>query len=172
MLRLATRAGALWLGGAVMVFTPLAAAQSTSPDFKRMILKYGKQSVQATVGQYCIPTADGKGQCETATYPLKTTGRITVRQHGRVTLLLGAPAGYITWRAARITGSKKNPESITATGEATVVGRSKKRWTVQLPKNLRTSSDLLGFNVVYPSGFSAFEVGVKVLKAKKSSSSH
>ena len=136
------------------------AQADTAPDFTRLIVKVGKRSVQATLGTHCVPTADGKGQCDTAAYPLKTTGSVTLSRGGEVTLLFGAPAGYVSWRAARIDGTGK--EVPVATGEAKVVTKTKKRWRITLPKNLRRSTKLLGFSVNYPNAFASFEVGATV----------
>jgi hypothetical protein len=137
----------------------LAGAAETSPDFTRLIVKVGARSVQATLGTHCVP-ADGKGNCTDAHYPLKTTGKVTISRGGQVTLLIGAPAGYVAWRAARVDG--KGEEIITAKGEAKPITKTKKRWRLKLPKSLRRSTKLLGFSVTYPNAFAAFEVGASV----------
>lgn len=139
---------------------PLAGAAENPPDFTRLIVKVGSRSVQATLGTHCVPTADGSGGCTEATYPLQTTGRVTIRRDGEVTLLSGAPAGYVAWRAARIDG--RGEEVIVAKGEARSITKTKKRWRIKLPKNLRRSTKLLGFSVTYPNAFAGFEVGATV----------
>jgi len=146
--------------GCVLAAGPLARAADKPPDFTRMIVKVGKKSVQATLGTNCVPSADGQGSCTEASYPLKTTGKVTVKRGQQVTLLFGAPAGYVSWRAARL--SAKGEEVITAKGEAKAVTKTKKRWRLTLPKNLSRSTKLLGFSVVYPNAYASFEVGAAV----------
>ena len=136
------------------------AVAQAPPDYSVMVVKHGKQSVQATLGTACQPTADGGQQCTEATYPLKTTGSLKLTRGGEVTLLLKAPAGYVRWRAARIDG--RGQEQLVAYGEAKVVTKTKKRWRVKLPTNLKRSTKLLGFDVVFPSAYSSFEVGASV----------
>jgi hypothetical protein len=151
------------IAAAMALGVPLASAQSTGPDFTTLIVKYGKKSVQATLGSHCVPTPDGKGSCVQADYPLQTTGTVTVSRRGKVTLLLTAPATYIRWRAARpVPGDTKNPERIYATGEAFAVTKTKKRWRLTLPGDLRRSATLMGFDVLYSQAYSSFEVGINV----------
>jgi hypothetical protein len=144
----------------VLAAGPLARAADKPPDFTRMIVKVGKKSVQATLGTHCVPTADGGGSCSEADYPLKTTGKVTIKARQHITLLFGAPAGDVSWRAARVTS--KGVEVITAKGEARPVTKTKKRWRLTLPKSMRKSTKLLGFNVNYPNAFASFEVGASV----------
>lgn len=148
-------AGALLGAGAVA-----PAAAQAPPDYAVMVVKVGKQSVQATQGTSCQPAPDGTQSCTESTYPLKTTGVLTLTRGGEATLLLKAAAGYVRWRAARIDGTGQ--EQLVAYGEAKVVTKTKKRWRVRLPKDLRRSTRLLGFDVVYPNAYSSFEVGAKV----------
>jgi hypothetical protein len=136
------------------------AVAQAPPDYTVMVVKHGKQAVQATLGTSCQPTATGGSQCNEATYPLQGTGAVRVSRGGTVTLLFRAPAGYVRWRAARIDGAGQ--EQLTAYGEAKVVTKTKKRWKIVLPKNLRASTKLLGFDVVYPNAYSSFEVGATV----------
>lgn len=130
------------------------------PDYKTMIVKARRQSVQATLGTHCVPTADGNGDCSEATYPLKTTGVLKVHRGDSVTLLFAAAVGDVRWRAARIDG--RGEEQLTATGIAKVVTKTKKRWKISIPKNLRRSSKLLGFDVRSPNAYASFEVGLVV----------
>lgn len=142
---------------------PIAGAQETKPpDYSRMVVKAGKKSAEATLGSYCHPDANGSGTCGDAVFPLKTTGTVKIRANGEITLLLGAVAQNVVWRAARING--KNEEVIVAKGSARAVTKSYKRWRFKLPKRLSKSTDLLGFAVQYPYAFSSFEVGAKVVK--------
>jgi len=153
-----------------VAFTLAAAAPAAAPlpDFTRMIVKVGNKSVQATVGTRCVPDARGKGACTDAVYPLKTTGSVTLRPGGEAELLLGAAAGDISWRAARIDGAGKEKilrfGGTPVTGEAKRVTKTGKRWRITLPKTLSRSTDLLGFSVVYPNANAAFEVGAKVIR--------
>lgn len=149
----------LALGAAAGIAAPLAFAAST-PDYTKLIVKSGKKSVQATLGTHCVPTPDGAGSCGESTYPLKTTGTVTVSRGSEVTLLFAAPVGDVRWRAARINSAGQ--EVATATGVAKLVTKTKKRWRVTLPKNLKRSSKLLGFDVQSPNAYASFEVGLKV----------
>jgi hypothetical protein len=134
-----------------------------------MVLVAGKKSVQATLGANCRPNPDGTpgGPCVDSKYPLKTSGNVTLHGGDTVTLLLGAPAGYVGWRAARIDGAGK--EQITAVGEGKPATKTQKRWRLILPQKLSTRTKLLGFDVYYRNAYSSFEVGsiVKRAPAKK-----
>lgn len=142
--------------------TALAAgAAKRPPDYSKLIVRVGKQSVEATLGAYCHPTADGSGRCADAKFPLKTTGTVKIARNGTVELLFGANASYVQWRAARIDG--RGQERILAHGHALSASRkSFKRWRFKLPKKLARSTDLLGFSVNYPYAYSSFEVGAKL----------
>lgn len=140
---------------------PLAFAQSTFPDYKKLIARYGKKSIQATVGTYCVPKPDGTGDCQSAeSYPLKTKGRLTVSRGGTITLLFGAPAGDVMWRAARL--SKTGREVGTGYGRAVVVTKTGKRWKIKLPKDLRRSSTIIGIEAQSTNAYASFEFAVKV----------
>jgi hypothetical protein len=143
---------------------PVAVAQTPPPDYTVMIVKVGKQAVEATLGTYCHPQADGTGKCGQADYPLKGTGKVTLYQNGTVKLLLRAQASRVAWRAARIDGTGK--ERIVAVGEAKPLLKTHRQWQMKLPKNLSRTTDLLGWDVNYPYAYSSFEVGAKVRKAK------
>lgn len=151
----------LAVAASAAVAAPLAFAATTTPDYRKLIVQVGKQKVQATVGSYCIPDSSGTGRCVDATYPLKTTGKVTVKRGGSVTLLFGAPMGTVHWQTARISGGK---ERATADGPAKLATRTKKRWTFTLPKNVRTNSTVLRFLAVAPNAYATFEVGLKVTK--------
>lgn len=154
-----------FLASCALLGGPMAAAATKPPDYSRMVVKVGKKSAEATLGTYCHPDSDGSGRCEDATFPLKTTGRVSIRANGTVELLLGAGAAAISWRAARVDANGK--EVITALGDARSVTRTYKRWRFKLPKRLSKNSTLLGFNVNYPYAYSSFEVGAKVLRPKR-----
>jgi hypothetical protein len=149
---------------AAAIVTPLAFA-ATVNDYKKLILKSGKQSVQATVGFRCVPTPQGpdcpsEGQ---PTYPLKTTGTLKLKRGDEITLLFGAPVGNVTWWAARINGLGK--EAPTAHGAAKVISKKvKKRWRIILPKNLKTTTKILGIYAESPNAQASFEVGVQIRK--------
>lgn len=139
---------------------PVATAARKFPDYTKLIVKDGKKSVQAKLGDHCIPTPS-KIDCQGGSnYPLTTSPDITLRPNGTVELLFGAKAGYVAWRAARVDGH--GDEVIAASGEAKVVTRTKKRWRIVLPKNLSRSIKVLGLSVQYANGFSSFEVGARV----------
>lgn len=146
----------------------VAFAQDTLPDkppvkdYTVMIAKTKKsrQSVQAKQGSYCLPAADGSGgTCHTATFPLKDLPVIKVSKGEQVTLLFKIPVGYLTYRVARVSNGR---EVVQALGEAEQVTKTKKRFRVTLPKNLRKSATILGFYVEYVNSYSSFEVGLKV----------
>jgi hypothetical protein len=121
-----------------------------------------KQSVQAKQGSYCLPAADGNGgTCHTATFPLPDLPKITVSRGEKITLLFKVPVGYITWRTARV-NAKTGQEVAIANGEGEQVTKTKKRWRVTLPKNLRKSTTILGLFVQYANAYNSFEVGLKV----------
>ena len=148
--------------GCGLVVQAAVAQPAAAPDYRSMFVKAGKQSVQATLGAYCHPADGSAGNCSKGpSYPLKTTGKVTLKRGAGVTLLFRANAGNVTWRAARIDG--RGQEKITASGVAELVTRkSKRRWKIMLPKNVSVSSALLGFDVQYPNAYSSFEVGLKV----------
>ncbi|MCW3010883.1 MAG: hypothetical protein JWO90_1287 [Solirubrobacterales bacterium] len=150
-----TTAGALVGSGAM-------AQETATPDYRFMVLKASKQSVQATLGAYCHPNSTAAENCSVVPrYPLKTTGTLRLRRGTTVTMLFRADAGNVTWRAARIDG--RGREQLTATGVAKLVTtKSKRRWKLTLPKRLSRSTDLLGFDVQYPNAYSSFEVGLRV----------
>lgn len=137
-----------------------APAVAQAPEYGTMIVKHGKQSVQATLGTNCQPTATGGQECADAKYPLATTGRVTLTRGKEVKLLLKASAGYVRWRAARVTSAGE--EVLLTYGEANVVSKTKRQWRLTVPKDLRKSATILGFDVVYPSAYASFEVGAKV----------
>ncbi|MDQ3631705.1 MAG: hypothetical protein M3417_10645 [Actinomycetota bacterium] len=148
--------------GCGLVMQAAVAQPAAAPDYRVMFVKSGKQSVQATLGAYCHPADPDPANCSKGpSYPLKTTGRLTLKRGAKVTLLFRGNAGDVTWRAARIDG--RGQEKLTASGVAGLVTkRSKRRWQITLPKNVSLSSDLLGFDVQYPNAYSSFEVGLKV----------
>lgn len=143
------------------IVTPLAFAASVN-DYKKLITKVRKQSVQATVGFRCVPTPQGP-DCpnEQPKYPLKTTGTLKVKQGDEITLLFGAPVGNVTWWTARVNGLGK--EVPTAHGAAKVISKKvKKRWRIILPDNLKRSTKILGVFAESPNAQASFEVGVIV----------
>jgi len=121
-----------------------------------------KQSVQAKQGSYCLPAADGKGgTCRTVRSPQPDLPTITVRKGEQITLLFKVPVGYVTWKTARV--NSKNGIAVPVTGgEGEQVTRTKKRWRVTLPKNLRKSHTVLGLFVQYANAYNSFEVGLKL----------
>jgi len=146
---------------ATAIVAPLAFAQSV-PDYKTLITKVRKQSVEATLGARCVPTVQGP-DCPTTipSYPLKTTGKLKVKRGDEITLLFKAKVGDVTWRTARINGYGK--EVPTATGVAKLMNRkTKRRWRITLPKNLRKSSKILGIQALSPNARADFEVGLQV----------
>lgn len=142
------------------LFAGAPAVAQAPPEYGVLVVKHGKQSVQGTLGTNCQPTPEGGQQCAEATYPLQTTGKVTLTRGKEVQLLLKAPAGYVRWRAARVNGVGE--EVLIKFGEARVATKTKKRWKFTVPKDLRKSTTILGFDVVYPSAYASFEVGAKV----------
>jgi hypothetical protein len=144
-----------------------ALAQDTgeqpSPPFTVMIAKTTKsrQSVQAKQGSYCLPNATFTGGiCHTASFPLPDVPVVKVSRGEQITLLFKAPVGYVTWRTARL--DSRRTEVITGQGEGERVTRTKKRWRLTLPKNLRRSSTIVGVNVTYLNAYNSFEFGIAV----------
>jgi hypothetical protein len=144
------------------IVAPLAFAQAV-PDYRKLILKTGTQSVAATLGYRCIPTPEGN-DCPSTGQPVppyKTTGTLKVKAGDQITLLFGAPVGDVNWWTARVNGLGK--EALTAKGAAKIVSKKvKKRWRITLPKNLRKSSTILAVYAVSPNAQALFEVGLKV----------
>ncbi len=149
---------------AAAIVTPMAFAQSVN-DYKKLVLKIRKQSVQATLGFRCVPTPQGS-ECPPAEsqpkYPLKTTGTLKNLKPGdEITLLFGAPVGDVKWWTARIDG--RGDERPTASGLAKVISKkAKKRWRITLPKNLKKNSKILGVYAEAPNAQASFEVGITV----------
>lgn len=143
------------------VVQPYADVGPPDPAYTYMQVKSGKSGVPASSGTYCLPTKANPTvtTCHTATYPLPGVKRITVKRGATVKLILHAPAGYITWRAARVSAGK---ERVSVTGEAKVASSTKRSWTVTLPKKLSTKATILGFNVTYLNAYNTYEVGIKV----------
>jgi hypothetical protein len=147
----------------VAIAAPFAFAASV-PDYRKLILKIRTQSVQATLGFRCVPTPQG-ADCPTdpdaqPKYPLKTTGKLQVKRGDEITLLFGAPVGDVTWWTARVSGGK---EVATAQGVAKIISKKvKKRWRIELPKNLKRTSTILGVFAQSPNAQASFEVGLKV----------
>jgi len=149
--------------GITLGIAALAHAAEKAPDYRTLIVQSYKQKAPATLGYNCVPKADGSGgDCTDATYPLKFTNTVTIRPNGEVTVLLAAPASYLRWRTARIDG--KGEEQITGLGEAKRITKTAKRWRIRLPKRISRSTDLMGFDAVYPNAYSSFEIGVKIGK--------
>lgn len=145
-----------------LLFAPVAVAQQSPPDYTALFASYGKKTVQAKLGGYCHPTADGSGVCG-GEYTRDGMGTITVRRDADLTLLVRHPATSVEWQAMRIDG--RGDEQIVAHGSAKAVTRTLKRWKLRVPRNLTRSTDVLRFNVRYPYAFSSFGVLAKVLKA-------
>jgi hypothetical protein len=146
-----------------LVAGPLAGAATKPPDYAKLTVKLGKRRAAAMLGTYYHPTADGKVTSHIATYPLNPGSTVTIRRGGRVDLLLGANASYVTWRAVRIDSEGK--EKLTASGEARPAKRKAfKTWRVKLPRGLSRATTMLGFNVHYPYAFSDFEIRAKVAR--------
>lgn len=162
--------------GVLLVTAAVGHAQTTQtkpPDYRTLIVQSYKQKAPATLGYNCVPAADGTGgTCsELPKYPLDFKNTVTIRPGGEVTLLTAARASYVNWRAARIDG--RGEEVITAKGEAKAVTKTGKRWRIELPRRMHRSTDLLGFDVIYPNAYASFEIGAKIGKtvpAKKKTS--
>jgi hypothetical protein len=139
------------------------AGEQPSKPFTVMIVKTTKsrQSVQAKQGSYCLPNETFTGGiCHTATFPLPDVPKVRVSKGEQITLLFKVPVGYVTWRTARLSPTKT--EVITGTGEGERVTKTKKRWRLTLPKNLRKSSTIVGVNVTYVNAYNSFEFGITV----------
>lgn len=144
------------------IVQPAADVGPPEPAYNYMRVKSGKSSAQATSGSYCLPLkgAPTTQTCHTApVYPLPGLATVTAKRGASVTMTLQAPAGYVTWRAVRISGGK---ERVSASGEAHTVGTSKKTWRLTLPRNLSRKVTVLGFNVTYLNAYNTYEVGIKV----------
>jgi hypothetical protein len=144
----------------VSIAAPLALAAPVN-DYRKLIFKIRKQSVEGTLGFRCVPTPSGP-DCPTTqpAYPLKTTGRLQVKRGDEITLLFAAPVGDVTWWTARVSGGKEVP---TAQGEATIISKKiKKRWRIELPDKLKRTSTILGVYAQSPNAQASFEVGLKV----------
>ncbi|WP_205698936.1 hypothetical protein [Conexibacter sp. SYSU D00693] len=163
-----TRRAAVPLAALGLLAAPSALAQTAVPDYRSMFVQYGGKTVQAKLGSYCHPNAQGTGECleldPKKDYPLKDAATITVRQGEDVTLLFKHTVSHLAWRAARIDGLGE--ERITWTGTGRAVTKTFRRWKIKLPRTMARSSDVLGFDVNYPNAYSSFEVRIKVLKAR------
>ncbi len=158
-------ATAALLGASVLAVTGVGAGAATKADYKKLIVVSGKKSTAATLGTRCHPGQNGTaGDCTEAKYPLKTTGTVALRAGERVTLLLGAPATDVRWRAARIDGTGK--EQLIDVGGAFPATKTQRRWRVHLPKKMSRRIKLLGFDVVYKNAYSSFEIGARVSRTR------
>jgi len=133
------------------------------PAYTYLAAKNGKSSVQAAYGTYCLPL---KGQPTKATgggadakYPLPGLKVLQVKRGSTIRLILHAPAGWITYRLARVSGGK---ERSLVTGEATLANRNKRAYTIKLSKTLSKRATILGLNVTYLNAYNTYEVGIKV----------
>ena len=150
------------LAAGALLLAPSAIAQTTTPDYTKLFAKYGKKTVQAKLGGYCHPNAEGTGVCG-GDYSRENMARLTIRRGGEMTVLVKHPATRIEWQAFRIDG--RGHEQRTDHGPAKAVTRSLKRWKLRIPRDLPRTTDVLRFIVRYPNAFSSFGVGTKVLKA-------
>ena len=157
----------LALSGALagLLIAPAAVAQQAPPDYKSLFVKYGKKTVQAKLGAYCHPNAEGTGVCG-GDFTRDGMAKLTIRQNGEVTLLIKHPATSVEWQASRIDG--RGDEQSVGTGNARAVTKTLKRWRLKVPKNFSRSTDVLRLNVRYPYAFSTFGVATKVLRAAPS----
>jgi len=135
----------------------VAIADDGRQGYATAIAKVGKQSVQGTLGAHCFPTADGKGDCADATYPLKTTGTIKVRAKDRLKVILGRGASDVRWRLARV--ASNGQEVIVHGGVARAKTKTYRQWEIKLPNTLRKSPTILGIDVTYPNGWSTCDYG-------------
>jgi hypothetical protein len=132
------------------------------PNYTYMAVVAGKKSVVAAVGTYSVPSkADPTvvTNHKAPSYPLTPRPTLTVSRGQALTLRLKAPSGYITWRAARVSGGI---EHVSTQGEAEVRSATKRSWRVTLPKNLSRKVTVLGFTVQYLNAYNSYEVGIKV----------
>jgi hypothetical protein len=140
-------------------------ARATDKDYDLLVVLVGKKYTPATLGANCRPGPDGApGECAKAKYPLKTKGIAAVRRGGTLQALVAVGANYVRWRAVRI--DKHGKEQINASGEAWPIKNWNRRWRVKIPRELKRSTRLIGFDVLYPNAYSSFEVKVRVLRAK------
>lgn len=141
-----------------------APAQTGTPDYATMFVKAGKKTVQAKLGTHCHPDGAGSGKCVDATYPLEGAPTLTVRAGGEITLLLRAPVASLLWRTARIDASGE--ELLVDYGRGRATTKTLRRFTITLPRTMRASHKVIGFDVNYPSGgfYSSFEIRARVLK--------
>lgn len=154
-------AAALAAGGTVGA----VAQTATSSNYRTLIVRSGTKNTQATLGARCHPAqAPAEGDCQNVTYPLKTTGTVSLRAGERLTVLLGAAATDIRWRLARVDGTGK--EQAVDVGVAFRATRTQKRWRLTLPRRLSTRIRILGFDVFYKNAYSSFEVGAKVTRTR------
>jgi hypothetical protein len=157
--------GATVAAVAVLAVAGQGAGAVPAVDYKKLIVMSGKKSAAATLGTRCHPGVDGApGDCAEAKYPLKTTGTVPLRAGERLTLLLGAPATDVRWRAARVDGLGK--EQLIEVGVAFPATKTQKRWRVHMPKKLSKRIKILGFDVVYKNAYSSFEVGARVTRTR------
>lgn len=152
-----------------------ALAQDTAPadkppvkDLTVMIVKTTKykQSIQASLGSYCLPSDDGTYRCKEIPAPLPNVPRVKVIKGETISLLFKSPVGYVTWRTARV-NSKTKQEVLINQGEGDQVTRTKKRWKITLPKNLRNTATIVGVFAQYVNAYSSFEFGIDVKSAKR-----
>lgn len=164
------KARRLVLPGALagLLLAPAAVAQQAPPDYTSLFAKYGKKTVQAKLGAYCHPNAQGTGVCG-GDYSREGMGTLTIRRDADVTLLIKHPATSVEWTASRIDG--RGAEQSVGHGTARAVTKTLKRWKIKVPRNFSKATDVLRLNVRYPYAFSTFGVGVKVLNAAPKTSS-
>ena len=163
------KAPRLALSGALagLLLAPAAVAQQAPPDYTALFAKYGKKTVQAKLGAYCHPNAQGTGVCG-GDYSRDGMAKLTIRRDADLTLLIKHPATSVEWSAKRIDG--RGAEVDVGHGNARAATKTLKRWKLRVPRNLSRSTDVLRFNVRYPYAFSTFAIETKVLNAAKKSS--
>ncbi|WP_354701133.1 hypothetical protein DSM112329_01440 [Paraconexibacter sp. AEG42_29] len=151
-----------------------ALAQTVAPadkppvkDLTVMIVKTtnSKQSVQATLGSYCLPSDDGTYSCKEIPAPLPNVPRVKVNAGETISLLFKSPVGYVTWRTARVNGKKQ--EILISQGEGDQVTKTKKRWKITLPKTMKKNATIVGVFAQYVNAYASFEFGIDVKPAKK-----
>lgn len=118
-----------------------------------------KQSVQAKMGSYCLPSDDGTAVCKDVPLPLPDLPVVKVSPGETISLLFKTPVGYITWRTARVS---KGKEVLVSSGEGLQVTKTKKRWKITIPKTTKKSATIVGIFAQYLNAYNSFEFGIDV----------
>jgi len=144
----------MWSPGALSA--PGSASREDLP--KRLTVTTDGLSARAIIGSHCLrdpEQPESPPLCEDKAGEPGTRRKLPIRPRHLVTLATGADASRVFIELSKAGGGR-----LLASGRATAVGRSARRWTFRLPRRLRRAS-LLEVYVTYPAyGSAPFSLSV------------